>query len=199
MADHAVNICKISELISNVTCFEMIRENRWPDGVVHCPHCDSGHVKKNGHDTVQTECQHYQCKHCDRYFDDLTNTVFAGHHQPLKVWVSCLYLMGLNVSNSQISKELDLSLSDVHEMTTLLRTTVVKRKPDITLEGEVEFDEVYIVAGHKGHPEALKKSIAPSPKKKIKRSSGQRNSRKRQASRSGNDSARRSGHYQHAG
>ena len=199
MAVLTVNIGKISELISNATCFEMIRENRWPDGVVHCPHCDSDHVKKNGHDTVQTECQHYQCKHCDRYFDDLTNTVFAGHHQPLKVWVSCLYLMGLNVSNSQISKELDLSPGDVHEMTTLLRTTVVKRKPDITLEGEVEFDEVYIVAGHKGHPEALKKSVALSPKEKVKRGSRQRNSRKRQTSCSGNDTTRRSGHHQHAG
>jgi len=195
----AVDIGRISELISNATCFKLIRENRWPDGLVLCPHCDSDHIKKNGHDTVQKDCQHYQCKQCHRYFDDLTNTVFAGHHQPLKVWVSCLYLMGLNVSNSQIAKELDLSLSDVHEMTTQLRTTVVERKPDISLEGEVEFDEVYIVAGHKGHPEALKKSAAPSPKEEVKRGSGQGNSRKRQASRSGNDSARRSGHCQYAG
>ena len=103
--------------------------------------------------------------------------------------------MELNVSNSLISKELDLSLSDVHEMTTWLRTTVVERKPEVTLEGEVEFDEVYVVAGHKGHPEALKKSVVPSPKKKVKRGS----TRKRQASRSRNDPARRSGHYQHAG
>ena len=66
----------------------MIHENRWLDGVVRYPHCDSDHVKKNGHDMVQTDCQHYQCKHCERYFDDLTNTVFAGHHQPLEVWVS---------------------------------------------------------------------------------------------------------------
>ena len=166
MVDLTVHLGKISDLISNATCFEMIRESRWPDGAVDCPHCGSEHVKKNGHDTVQTDCQHYQCKSCTRYFDDLTNTVFAGHHQPLKVWISCLYLMGLNVSNNQIAIELDLCTSDVHAMTTLLRTGVVERKPDITLEGEVEFDEVYIVAGHKGHPEALKKSAASSPKEK---------------------------------
>lgn len=70
--------------------------------------------------------------------------------------------MGSNVSNSQIAKELDLCASDVHAMTTLLRTTVVERKPGATLEGEVEFDKVYIVAGHKGRPEALKKSGSPS-------------------------------------
>ena len=25
----------------------------------------------------------------DQRFDDLTDTIFAGHHQPLKVWVLC--------------------------------------------------------------------------------------------------------------
>ncbi|USE37811.1 transposase [Endozoicomonas sp. SCSIO W0465] len=106
-----MNIGRIFDLISNETCFEMISENRWPDGTVLCPHCDSENVKKNGHNNVQVECQRYYCKYCKsckRYFDDLTNTVFAGHQRPLKVWIACLYLMGLNVSNSQIAQELDL-------------------------------------------------------------------------------------------
>ena len=122
-----MHLGKISELISNATCFEMIRENRWPDGAVDCPHCGSEHVKKNGHDTVQTDCQHYQRKNCTRYFDDLTNTVFAGHHQPLKVWVSCLYLMGLNVSNSQIAKELDLCTSDLKTGATVINLYVMAK------------------------------------------------------------------------
>ena len=166
-----MNIGRISDLISNETCYEMIRENRWPDDIVRCPHCDSDHIKKNGHDNVQIECQHYYCKNCKRYFDDLTNTVFSGHHQPLKVWIACLYLMGLNVSNNQIAQELDLCTSDAHHMTTVLRTGVVDRKPEVTLEGEVEFDEVYIVAGHKAHPEALKKSGASTKKKEAQRRS----------------------------
>ena len=33
------------------------------------------------------------------------HTVFEGHHQPLKVWVLCLYFMVLNLSNRQIAKE----------------------------------------------------------------------------------------------
>lgn len=74
--------------------------------------------------------------------------------------------MGLNVSNSQITQELDLCASDAHHMTTVLRTGVIERKPEVILDGEVEFDEVYIVAGHKGHPEALKKSGSSSEKKK---------------------------------
>src|SRR4051794_2925800 len=40
---------------------------------------------------------------------------------PLRVWVLCLYLMGLNLSNRQIAQELDLGVSDVQAMTKALR------------------------------------------------------------------------------
>jgi len=59
----------------------------------------------------------------------VTDTIFAGHHQPLKVWVLCLYFMGLNVSNEQISQELDINLSAVQQMTTQLREGIVKKSP----------------------------------------------------------------------
>jgi hypothetical protein len=86
--------------------------------------------------------------------------VLAGHHQPLAVWILCLYLMGLNLSNEQVAKELGLNTSDVQMMTTQLRQGIVQHQPEVTLSGEVECDEVYVTAGHKGHPEAVKKSAA---------------------------------------
>ena len=72
-----------------------------------------------------------------------------------------LYLIGLNLSNEQIARELDLDKDDAYQMTTLLRSGVVDLKPEPTLEGTVECDEAYIVAGHKGHPEAVKKKVVP--------------------------------------
>ena len=45
-------------------------------------------------------------------------------------------------------------------MTTQLREGVVRRKPEVVLSGEVDCDEVYVVAGHKGHPEAVRKKGA---------------------------------------
>ena len=87
----------------------------------------------------------------------MTNTVFQGHHQPLKIWVICLYLMSLNLSNAQISKELGISENDGHQMTSLLREGVYEKRPQEILEGEVEFDELYLVAGHKGKPDSVKK------------------------------------------
>ena len=90
-------------------------------------------------------------------FDDLTGTVLAGHHQPLRVWVLCLYFMGLNLSNRQIAQELDLSQPDVQAMTEQLRPAWPPRLPAVVLDGEVEIDEVYVVAGHKGKPAAVAK------------------------------------------
>ncbi|EKU98549.1 hypothetical protein Lepto7375DRAFT_7847 [Leptolyngbya sp. PCC 7375] len=101
--------------------------------------------------------QRYICGECDRHFDDLTDTIFAGRHQPLQTWIACLYLMGLNVSNQQISEELDLHKDDVHQMTGELRQAIADKCPEVQLSGTVEFDEVYVTAGHKGQPEQVKK------------------------------------------
>ncbi len=83
--------------------------------------------------------------------------MLAGHHQPLRVWVLCLYFMGLNLSNRQIAGELGLAASDVQTMTEQLRRGLVAKIPEVTLEGEVEIDEVYVVAGHKGQPDEVAK------------------------------------------
>ena len=65
--------------------------------------------------------------------------------------------MGLNLSNRQIAMELGLNASDVQAMTEQLRRGLVAKAPEVKLEGEVEIDEVYVVAGHKGQPAAVAK------------------------------------------
>ena len=75
----------------------------------------------------------------------------------MRVWVLCLYLMGLNLSNAQIAQELGLNPNDVQRMTEQLRQGIVARQLEPVLSGAVECDEVYVVAGHKGHPAAVKK------------------------------------------
>ncbi len=65
--------------------------------------------------------------------------------------------MGPNLSNQQIGRELDLNKDDVQEMTTQLREGIVRLQEPASLQDDVECDEVYLVAGHKGHPNAVKK------------------------------------------
>jgi hypothetical protein len=84
----------------------------------------------------------------------------AGRHQPLRVWLLCLYFLGLNLSNRQIAHELDLNEDDVQAMTEQVRSGLVAKMPTVRLEGTVEADEVYVVAGHKGNPAAVAKKTA---------------------------------------
>jgi transposase-like protein len=152
----APDLVNLSALIDDAKCFALVRQHRWPDGV-HCPACSSGSVVRDGFDETQAHRQRYRCEACARRFDDLTGTVLAGHHQPLRVWVLCLYFMGLNLSNCQIAQELGLDRSDVQVMTEQLRGGLVAKTPPVRLDGEVEIDEVYVVAGHKGQPAAVAK------------------------------------------
>jgi transposase-like protein len=116
----------IKNLVDDAQCYQTIRELRWPDGVT-CPSCASTQIIKRGFDDTESARQRYECTDCHTRFDDLTDTIFAGHHQPLKVWVLCLYFMGLNLSNEQIARELALHIGDVHQMTTQLRDGIVKK------------------------------------------------------------------------
>ena len=118
----------IKHLIDDVQCYQTVRELRWPDGIA-CPSCESHQVIKRGFDDTELARQRYECHNCNGRFDDLTYTIFAGHHQPLKVWVLCLYFMGLNLSNEQIAHELALHVSDVQQMTMQLRQGIIKKSP----------------------------------------------------------------------
>jgi transposase-like protein len=152
----APDLVNLSALIDDAKCFALVRQQRWPEGV-RCPACGSAGVVRDGCDNTQPHRQRYRCKACAGRFDDLTGTVLAGHHQPLRVWVLCLYFMGLNLSNRQIAAELGLDRSDVQAMTEQLRRGLLAEAPAARLEGEVEIDEVYVVAGHKGQPAAVAK------------------------------------------
>src|ERR671933_1202539 len=150
------DLVNLAALIDDAKCFALVRQHRWPEGV-RCPGCGSDAVVRHGRDDTQPQRQRYRCKACADRFDDLTGTVLAGHHRPLRVWVLCLYLMGLNLSNRQIAQELDLGETDVQAMTEQLRYGLAAKLPPARLEGAVEIDEVYVVAGHKGQPAAVAK------------------------------------------
>ena len=147
----AIPPINLLDLIDPKKCFALIRQLRWGETII-CPKCSSHQVVKRGFDETQSDRQRYQCKQCTARFDDLTDTIFAGHHQPLGVWILCLYLMGLNLSNQQIAQELELNKDDSQQMTSQLRSGIVEKKPEVLLEKEVEIDEVYLVAGFKGQP-----------------------------------------------
>lgn len=150
----------IRDLIDDAKCYQTVRTMRWPEGTT-CPHCSSAAVIKEGRDDTQPLRQRYLCHDCQRRFDDLTGTIFAGHHEPLRIWIICLYFMGLNLPTLQIAKELDMDQDDVQTMVQQLHQGIVDRRPAVVLSGAVECDELYGVAEHKGNPEVVKKKGGP--------------------------------------
>jgi len=102
----------IKNIVSNQECYETIRELRWSEGI-HCVNCESEEVKFHG-GTVK---KRYLCNSCGKSFDDLTGTIFSGSKEPLKTWVLGLYFIGINLSNTQIGEELDISENTTQSMT----------------------------------------------------------------------------------
>ncbi len=161
----------LQNLLDDHQCYEVIRQMRWPDGV-RCPYCGAAAVTKQGRDTTQPARRKYRCQGCERDFDDLTGAVFAGHHQPLSGWILGLYFMGLNLSNARIAQELGLDPSDTRRMTEPLRDGVVIRRPEPVLAGDGECDEVYVIAGHKGQPEAVRSAGRRGRRRRLKGARG---------------------------
>jgi transposase-like protein len=162
---------RIHDLISPEKCFDFLRKERWPKGI-RCPKCTSNRVKKNGHKDSDPLCQKYKCRNCGRRFNDFSGVFLAKKHHPISVWVVMLYLMGINLSNSQIAAELDLDVDVAQTMTMALRRDIYDRKPGCKLTGVVECDEVYVKAGHKGHPEAVRRKNRQGRRRGLKGAPG---------------------------
>ena len=117
---------QLHKLLDAPQCYTMVRALRWPQGV-HCVSCSSSEVVKNGKDPVDSARQHYRCRGCGRGFDDLSETVLAGSHQPVTHWITTLYLLNLNVSMARIALELALSEDVVQTMGAIIRERIAKK------------------------------------------------------------------------
>lgn len=140
----------IRNLVDDERRYETARGLRWP-------HCGGPEAIKRGRDDKAGGRQRYECKGCGKRFDDRTNPVFSGRHQPLTVWVIFPYFLGLNLSTRRIAQELNLHKADARHMAAVLRSGVAEKKPETVLSGAGECDAVYVVAGRQGQPEEVKK------------------------------------------
>jgi transposase-like protein len=116
----------ILNLVTDDKCYDYLRSVRWECGLI-CPYCKSKEISAKGRSSHNEYIFRYQCEGCKRGYNDLSETIFAKSNKPLKVWILALYFMGLNLSNRQISQELDLTEKTAQEMTSKLRAGIVKK------------------------------------------------------------------------
>ena len=134
-------LIQLHKILDVAQCYDILRTTRWEGGVI-CTTCGSKEVVKNGKDLVQKECQHYRCKSCGSFFDDVTDTVFSGSHQGIHRWITVLYLINLNVSMRQIALELDISDETAQSMCNIIREGVVKKSLILSLAKRLRLTNV---------------------------------------------------------
>ncbi len=140
-------LIKIHEVIDDRLCYEKVRELRWSEGV-KCPHCGSLSYRRQGRHPDSEHRYCYQCKACQRPYDDLTNTIFQQHNQPLKTWIICLHLLRLHVTNAQIAEELGLNENDSRVMCQQLQTGAYEQTAPTK---EVKYRDLYALTRHQGY------------------------------------------------
>ncbi len=91
------------------SCREYLRDQRWPDGKVHCPRCGLS-LKVYA---LKTRPFHWVCKHCGKNgyrFSVLTGTIYENTNVPLRLWFKVIYMMTVStkgVSAMQIRRMID--------------------------------------------------------------------------------------------
>lgn len=132
-------------------CARVLRNTRWKDSIITCPHCNSKNVKKEGH---YRSYQKYFCKECIRWFNDKTGTIFHYSHTPLKIWFLVLYLFFVlwpGCSIREVSSEVSISYDICYRfIRTIMERLSSSIYDDVKLDDIIEADEFYVKAGLKG-------------------------------------------------
>ena len=141
----------LQEAIQFFTDFENCRKFmvavRWPDGIVHCPTCNSEKV------AYLQKARVYNCntKHPKQKFSLKIGTVFEDSPIPLEKWLPALWML-VNDKNGVSSWELHRALGVTQKsawfMLHRIRTAMKTRNLGYKLGGEdagpVEVDETFI-------------------------------------------------------
>jgi transposase-like protein len=125
-------------------CHAAMMAVRWPDGVVKCPRCGSGHV------TYLSNARVWKCyeKHSQAKFSLKVGTIFEDSPLPLQKWLPALWLV-TNCKNGISSYELARALGVTQKSAWfMLHRLRLALQDDVTsagkLGGDVELDETFI-------------------------------------------------------
>ena len=140
-------------------CYDILRSIRW-DSDVKCTNCQSETVVKKGKASTNIDVQRYHCH--KSYFDDLSDTIFSGSHQPLHHWITVLYLMNLNASTLQITQELEVSEDTARHMCNAIREGNVKKNLILSLTETLNLTNVMSLLDTNDNPKTLKKRVKAS-------------------------------------
>lgn len=136
-----------NEFPNDDACLRYLAEERWPDGMAHCPKCN----QERKHHRVGNRTA-FACDHCGHHLYPLKGTIFEKSSTPLKTWFYAMYLMGstrCGISAKQIQRETGVTYKCAWRIFKQIRSLL--SDDDIELEGPtVEIDETYMGGRRKG-------------------------------------------------
>jgi transposase-like protein len=140
----------LHQLFNVDTCDMYIHTLRWQDRPLHCPRCHSHDVDPWGSYHYRPGLKRYWCNGCRRTFNDLTNTLLSQSRRSLAHWILATFLLCLTCSSRRIAREVGVHVRTSYRWCWWLRNTAISYETDRQLDGTVEADELYHIAGNKG-------------------------------------------------
>src|SRR5262245_58177364 len=140
----------VHQLFNVNQCQAYIHTLRWKDRPLQCPRCQSRDVDPWGTYHYRPGCKRYCCNGCQRTFNDLTNTLLHQSRRSLPHWILATFLLCLSCSSRRIARALGVHSRTSYRWCWWLRNTAMSYEMDRQLEGTVEADDLYHIAGHKG-------------------------------------------------
>lgn len=127
--------------MTDESAFELFKECRWGDSDPVCPSC--GCI--DSHYFIKSRKQ-WRCKGCNHTFSITSDTLFANHKLPLKVYIGAIALFtntAKGFSALQLSRDLDVQYKTAFVMMHKIRESLLDTQSD-KLFGDVEIDGAYV-------------------------------------------------------
>ena len=64
--DSLQGVGNIQQLIDDARYYQVVRNLRWPNGIITCTRCDSENVIKHGYHNTEPERRRYHCNDYER-------------------------------------------------------------------------------------------------------------------------------------
>lgn len=109
-------------------CAKILREERWPDGIVRCPFCNSDNIFTLG--KYKEVFFRYQCCDCREKnaqkttFNDKTATIYEDSKLPITKWFYAKALLRNKVSDPELSRELQVDYNTARRISILFKLTI---------------------------------------------------------------------------
>ena len=127
----------------DATAEKWFEEQRWPDGHITCPNCESENIQKNAkHKTMR-----HRCRDCRKFFSVKMGTVMQSSNLGYRIWAIAIYLMHTGIkgtSSMKLHRDLGIAYSSAWHLSHRIRETWAAKKKQEKYSGPVEVDETYV-------------------------------------------------------